>query len=289
MSANHQGGSMFKKRLLLIIAGVAFLLLQNVAMGIPLPEKRELIYDDGDAECGVAPAYMGNIFAVRFTPPEGKWKIKTAVYYLYIAGSPFEVRIFDDHSGYPGDDLLEYLEIAPEHNKWYYVDLEPYDIWVRGDFYTGFESLDTTIATTFLGADWPNNGRSWEYTRSNGWWTNFEDSYTYFIRAIITNDAGIEEELIPKPSFGFICNPNPFSASTAISYALPQASRVTVSIWDASGRCVRILIDANQAGGNHSVEWDGADNAGCLLPAGVYFSRIETDHSTLTQKVVLVR
>jgi|GEM_PF-6620051 len=183
---------MFKKRLPLIIAGVAFLLLQNLAIGAsltPLPEDVELAYDDSDQ---------------------------------------------------PGSDLIDGFSISPDGEPdWYDVDLQEYNITVQEEFYVGI--------------------------------------------------VGVEKELFLKQTISSYCYPNPFSHSTLISYALPQAGRVTVSIWDIGGRRVRILIDANEAGGYHSVEWDGADNKGNLLPTGVYLLKLDTNQSTLTQKVVLVR
>jgi hypothetical protein len=276
---------MCKKRLALITAGVLFLLLQNVSLGTPLPEEVELIYDDGDPEGGVLLA-SGQIAAVKMSPPPGIWKLKRARYYLYQGEG--KVRIFDDDAGRPGSDLVEGFSVTPSQVGWLDVDLAPYNITVAGEFYVGIEGVDAmtpcSIGHDFLGG---GNGRAWDYFPDFEWMPN--PDLTYFIRAVVTDEVGVEEELTPEPIIDLQCSPNPFSHSTTISYTLPQTGRVTVRIWDANGRCVRTLLDANAAGGYHSIRWDGADNTGTPLPTGVYFTRIDINHATLFRKVVLIR
>jgi hypothetical protein len=276
---------MFKKRLLLIVAGGVFLLLK-VATATPLPEDVELAYDDGEPEGGVLLA-SGQIAAVRMSPPSGTWKLKTARYYLYQGEG--KVRVFDDEAGRPGSDLIEGFTIPPVGAPgWYDVNLQPYNITVAGEFYVGIEGVDAmtpcSIGHDFLGG---GNGRAWDYAPGFDW--THDPDVTYFIRAVITDVVGVEEELTPQSIIALQCYPNPFSHSTAISYALPQSGRASISIWDASGRCVRRLLDANAPEGYHSIRWDSADDAGTPLPTGVYFLKINTNRSTLTQKVVLVR
>ena len=64
--------------------------------------------------------------------------------------------------------------------------------------------------------------------------------------------------------------PTPFTPTTVISYSLPEPSRVKLSVYDPLGQVVAILLDRNEAAGNHSTEWDGA-----ILSSGIYFYRLE--------------
>lgn len=71
---------------------------------------------------------------------------------------------------------------------------------------------------------------------------------------------------------------NPLVKGNAVvSFGLSKADRVTLKVYDVTGRLVRTLLD-NQAfrAGNHDVTWDGADNLGRQVPRGVYFSSFET-------------
>ena len=83
--------------------------------------------------------------------------------------------------------------------------------------------------------------------------------------------------------------PNPFRTHTSVRYSLPVASRVSLAIYNASGILVKTLIDQHQASGSYSVNWDGTDNQKKLVPAGVYFYRLDTDYSSQTKKVSIIR
>ena len=280
---------MFKKSLLILTTWIIFFTLNNVAFATPLPDGLELKYDDGSDD-GAFWLLPGQIAAVRMTPPSppsGTHKLATARYYLYDGEA--KVMVFYDDEGRPGSDLVGGLTIDYEEEPgWYDVDLQSWDIRVEGDFYVGIQGIDV-VNRCGLGHDFltGGNGRACDYTLESGWMEN--PAYTYFIRSVILTVPGVKEELTPQVMTILQCSPNPFSQSTAISYALPQASRVTVSIWDASGRRVRTLVDECQAQGSRSIVWDGTDDAGNLLPTGVYFLKLDTNHSTLTRKVVLVR
>lgn len=68
--------------------------------------------------------------------------------------------------------------------------------------------------------------------------------------------------------------PNPFAASTTIRFSVARPSRVGFAIYAADGRHARTLLDSDLPEGRHEVEWDGRDDAGRDLGAGVYFGRL---------------
>jgi hypothetical protein len=68
--------------------------------------------------------------------------------------------------------------------------------------------------------------------------------------------------------------PNPFNASTQISFALPQAGSVRLVIYNILGQPVRTLLDGDQPAGERSVLWDGTDRNGRALSSGIYFYKI---------------
>ncbi len=83
--------------------------------------------------------------------------------------------------------------------------------------------------------------------------------------------------------------PNPFGSRTSIAFEVPRAGRISLSIYDASGRLVRTLEDGIISAGNHAAEWDGADGQGRALPSGVYFCRLRMDGTEKTGQLVLTR
>ncbi len=84
------------------------------------------------------------------------------------------------------------------------------------------------------------------------------------------------------------CYPNPFNPSTTISFALPQRTRVQLSIVDAIGRLVRTLLDDNRSAGTHTVVWDGSNSQGVPAAAGVYFCRMRTGSWQATEQLLLI-
>jgi hypothetical protein len=68
--------------------------------------------------------------------------------------------------------------------------------------------------------------------------------------------------------------PNPFSASTTLRFELPEPSRVTLTIYDVTGREVANLVDGTVDPGYHVATWSGRNRDGYPAGAGVYFARI---------------
>jgi PKD-like domain/FlgD Ig-like domain len=69
--------------------------------------------------------------------------------------------------------------------------------------------------------------------------------------------------------------PNPFRGSTVIRYALPEASSVSLKVFNVHGQHVATLVSGREGPGYRSVNWNARDRAGRQVPAGVYFYRLE--------------
>ena len=78
--------------------------------------------------------------------------------------------------------------------------------------------------------------------------------------------------------------PNPFNPATVIDYQLPKTSNVKLSIFDALGQKVEILVNESQNAGNHKIEWNALN-----FPSGVYFYKIEAGTFVSNKKMILVK
>jgi len=76
--------------------------------------------------------------------------------------------------------------------------------------------------------------------------------------------------------------PNPFTASTTLRFDLPELSRVTLVIYDMSGREVERLVDGVMGPGRHVATWSGRNQAGRPAEAGLYFVRMIATSQTGT-------
>jgi hypothetical protein len=86
--------------------------------------------------------------------------------------------------------------------------------------------------------------------------------------------------------FGY---PNPFKDKVTIRYTLPKPTQVNLSVYDATGKLVRVLTSEAKSPGRHTAIWDGKDNAGRQAAKGVYFYRINAGEFTKSGTVTLIR
>jgi hypothetical protein len=101
--------------------------------------------------------------------------------------------------------------------------------------------------------------------------------------------AAINGGDLPAVGISAIC-PNPLVSNASIAFALDRQTHVRLRIYDASGRLVRTLVDETKAAGDsHSVIWDGTDDLGQSLPAGVYFCRFITENLSQSRKMILLK
>lgn len=83
--------------------------------------------------------------------------------------------------------------------------------------------------------------------------------------------------------------PNPLNPGTLVTYTLPRAGEVDVSIYDLQGRRIRRLASGFHAVGNHSAYWDGRNDDGAGSSSGVYFVRLRTEQAAISRKLVILK
>lgn len=81
--------------------------------------------------------------------------------------------------------------------------------------------------------------------------------------------------------------PNPFNLETKLRYTLPKSAHVRLSIYNARGHLVKILVDGMQTKGSKEVMWDGRDEFGNEVASGVYFLRLAVDAQRFARKLIL--
>lgn len=83
--------------------------------------------------------------------------------------------------------------------------------------------------------------------------------------------------------------PNPINPYTTLSYTLPKDGNVKISIYNQKGQLVKTLINEMGKSGVNSIVWNGEDSSGRKVAAGIYFSRLETNGRTITNKMVMLK
>jgi hypothetical protein len=83
--------------------------------------------------------------------------------------------------------------------------------------------------------------------------------------------------------------PNPFERSTTVVLSLSQGGPASVRVFDVAGRTVRTLLEGVQPAGERVLAWDGRDDGGTALSAGVYLLRLDAGGHSETRSVRLVK
>jgi hypothetical protein len=78
--------------------------------------------------------------------------------------------------------------------------------------------------------------------------------------------------------------PNPFNPSTNIKFQILNSGLVKLTVFDALGREVQSLIEAELARGTYEVQWDASN-----YHSGIYFYSISTGEYFETRKMILIK
>lgn len=100
--------------------------------------------------------------------------------------------------------------------------------------------------------------------------TGGTDLYAQRIPFAVTLDAPSP----PLPGLALAASPNPAGTQATLEFTLAEPVHVSLTLHDAAGRRVRALWNAAAVVGAHRVVWDGRDDAGRLLPPGLYLARL---------------
>ncbi len=118
-------------------------------------------------------------------------------------------------------------------------------------------------------------------------WCSVYGNIAYLGISILTQEriTGLQpNRLLPHEPMLAQNYPNPFNPNTHIKFYLPQASQVTLAVYDALGRRIRTLIRQRLHAGEHVAEFDASD-----LPSGIYFYTLTTKQRKITRKMVFIR
>lgn len=84
-------------------------------------------------------------------------------------------------------------------------------------------------------------------------------------------------------------SPNPTRAGLRVERVIARAGAVDLVVLDVLGRRVRTLATGDAPAGRSDVVWDGLDDAGAPVPAGVYVLRLAAPDAVVTRRVVVAR
>lgn len=141
------------------------------------------------------------------------------------------------------------------------VDFGTYNLFDFGETY------DTVVLV--VGKTTPSSATSYQYA-------------TEAIPADVADGTGAGVLRLGNPE------PNPMQASGIVRMELPRAQAATITIVDPAGRVVRHLAAGSMPSGEQAIVWDGRDDRGHSMPAGVYFVRADAEDGSAVTRWVRV-
>jgi bacillopeptidase F len=118
-----------------------------------------------------------------------------------------------------------------------------------------------------------------------GW--GFIDAYQAVLRCL--QSSSVSSPAAARTADLCENRPNPFSRETSIGFRLGRDHAATLTIYDPAGRLVRSLVSGNQSAGEHSALWDGRDDAGRAVGAGLYFYTLRTADTRAQRKMLMLK
>ncbi len=126
-----------------------------------------------------------------------------------------------------------------------------------------------------------NVSYSWRVRGENGAGFGEWSEEAIFTTVVLTSSEreGIPEEFALHQNY-----PNPFNPSTTISYDLKHSGKITLTVFDISGRLVQEIVNGNKPAGKHTIQFNASD-----LASGIYFVRLETIGFVDVIKMTLIK
>lgn len=146
----------------------------------------------------------------------------------------------------------------------------------------------------------PDNKASLYHNTLANWTTYFRETagrpctmdsaeISVYDRGVLTPPGELEGKPLPQSFALASISPNPFNQTVTIRYTIPRQSAIKLVIFDTSGRVVRTLAHGSRVAGHYRVQWDGTDDAGRPVNAGIYFCRFQAAGFSQIGKVLLVK
>ena len=102
-------------------------------------------------------------------------------------------------------------------------------------------------------------------------------------------NVGVDNDGLPGKFAVHQNYPNPFNPITTLRYDLPEDDLVNITIYDMIGREVITLMNDQQAAGYRTLAWNGTNNLGESVSAGIYLYMIKAGELRQTKKMVLLK
>jgi len=198
--------------------------------------------------------------------------------------STFEIDAVDlvspNGGGYrPGDTMpIRWVTHSPPRCDSLSLFLRRDSLWFLDTIACGLPPTDT-LYRWVVPASVPDTGRVSVIAYGPGWQYDISDSVIDF------TGGGVAEGIHSVPlQWSLSVSPNPARGAFFVRYDVPSQSRLSVGVYDVDGRLVRTVSEGDVESGRHEVHLPAG-----VLPAGIYFIRLDTPGFRSVKKAVVTR
>ncbi len=191
--------------------------------------------------------------------------------------------LLDSYAGQAGQLALRYVTDGGVQNEGFYAD-EFFPL----ERFSSETVLDSDIQESSFVVSGRSQGDYYYQVRAKdaeNQWSGYSNREV----AIVYPQTGVDNSPVPA-AFSLNQNyPNPFNPQTSISFTLPQKSLVELSVYNILGKRVRSLLNSESEAGEHSVLFDGNNDSGQQIAAGVYFYKLNAGDFSQTRKMLFLK
>ncbi|KAA3613832.1 MAG: T9SS C-terminal target domain-containing protein [Calditrichaeota bacterium] len=113
---------------------------------------------------------------------------------------------------------------------------------------------------------------------------------SFWLQGTFHETTAIEEAMKVPNQISLAQNyPNPFNPETTIRYSIPNQSHTKLEIFNLLGQRITTLVNKTVAEGGHSIRWQGKDDAGNVVPSGVYVYKLQNQGYIKSKKLILMK
>lgn len=160
----------------------------------------------------------------------------------------------------------------------YYLDIATNNTFTN--FVTGYNNKDVSNVTTYAVTNLtPNTSHYYRVRAYNSVGTSDNSNTSNVILVGVNDEEKIPTEYILEQNY-----PNPFNPSTTINYQIPEASFVTLKVYDVLGNEVAILLNEEKSAGIYKVKFDASN-----LSSGIYLYKLTAGSFSQTKKLILMK
>ncbi|MBN2366038.1 MAG: T9SS type A sorting domain-containing protein [Calditrichaeota bacterium] len=206
---------------------------------------------------------------------------------LYL--EPYEVDVFTANPGGGSGTYIDYIWWKRNDSELFGMEggiipfAPPPGQWVRMSMWDGQQSVETGAPYDF--------SLKCQVTDSE-YHTAIDVHSVYVLGGPADQDHIISNALISSVPSNYLLEanyPNPFNPSTNITFGLPRDEFVEMNVFSLTGQKVRTLFNGFLEKGYHTVTWNGVNENGSPVSAGIYIYELKTGDKRLVKKMFLMK